>query len=248
MFKVPNSACQSLMIVLLLLVGFVGFEVTAQAQNPSPSPAPRRALPKPPAGARGFEKYAGGDSSQRGGAAGATRATVNPRRPVAPLEGRAYIARPLFVWEVAPGSKTYHFVLYLGDIYKDKAAPVLYETNVTTSELQYPESAPRLEPGKIYSWGVTTPTASGKDEDGAIVVFDILTGKEAAEVKEALAKAGLASPKTAADRLDQAKVFDNYGIWYDALRVASALVQDPNNKDALAYYDELLEKLDAKPE
>ena len=50
------------------------------------------------------------------------------------------------------------------------------------------------------------------------------------------------------DRLDQARVFENYGIWYDALRVASELAQDPHDKEALAYYDELLEKLDAKPD
>lgn len=248
MFRVPKVSCQSLVMLLLLLLCVVGFEPASQAQSPAPSPTPRRPLPKPPAGARGFEKYAGGDSSERGGAAGATRATVNPRRPIAPLEGRAYLTQPLFTWEVAPGSKSYHFVLYLGDIYKDKKAPVHYETNVTTSEFLYPASAPKLEAGKVYSWGVTTPTSSGKSEEGAIAVFVVLAAKDAAEVKEALAKAGLESPKTAADRLDQARVFENYGVWYDALRVASELAQDPNDKDAIAYYEELLDKLDAKPE
>jgi hypothetical protein len=92
---------------------------------------------------------------------------------------------------------------------------------------------------------VATPTATGK-EDGPLAVFDILAGQEAAEVKQALATAGLTAPKTAADRLDQAQVFANFGIWYDALRIASELAQNPNDKAALAYYDELLDKLDAK--
>lgn len=51
-------------------------------------------------------------------------------------------------------------------------------------------------------------------------------------------------PKTPADRLDQARVFENFGVWYDALRIASELAENPNDKEALAYYEALLEKLE----
>jgi hypothetical protein len=248
MFKVPGFArlffSSGFFVLTLSLLGFVA---TAQAQNPSPTPREqRRPLPKPPSGARGFEKYAGRDTSSRLIAAGATRETVNPRRPVAPLEGRAYDARPFFAWEIAPGSKSYHFALYEGDFDKDASARVVYQTDVTLTELTYPKDAPRLEPGKLYSWRVSTPTPTGK-EDGVVARVVILAGAEAAEVKQALATAGLTSPKTPEDRLDQAVVFENFGVWYDALRIASELAQNPNHKEALAYYDALLDKLEAKP-
>ena len=248
MFKISGFARMLFSIgFFVLTLSFVGFVATARAQSPSPTPATqRRPLPKPPSGARGFEKYAGRDTSSRLIAAGATRETVNPRRPVAPLEGRAYDARPFFAWEIAPGSKSYHFALYEGDFDKDQSAPIVYQTDVTLTELTYPKDAPRLEPGKLYSWRVSTPTPTGK-EDGVVARVVILTGAEAEEVKQALATAGLTAPKTPADRLDQAVVFENFGVWYDALRIASELAQNPNHKEALAYYDALLDKLEAKP-
>ena len=227
---------------------FEGRMASAQNTNASPPPTkPRRPLPKPPSGPRGFEKYSGKDSSSRLIAAGATRETVNPRRPVAPLEGRAYDARPFFAWEIAPGSKAYHFAIYEGDRDKDPAARIAYERDITVTELAYPQDAPPLKPGTLYSWRVSTPTATGKD-DGVVARLVILSGAEAGEVRKALATAELTFPKTSADRLDQARVFENYGIWYDALGIASDLAQNPRDKDALAYYEALLDKLENKPE
>jgi uncharacterized protein DUF928 len=258
---VHNPASQSLIIsfatLSLSLVLFIaaapeiselgeGWTAAAQNSNSSQTPIkPRRPLPKPPSGPRGFEKYLGSDTSARQIAGGATRATVNPRRPVAPLEGRAYEARPFLAWEIAPGSKTYHFVLYDGDFDKNHGVPIVYQTDVTATELIYPIDAPRLTPGKLYSWRVSTPTAMGK-EDGGVARFVILSGPEAEEVKQALAAAGLSMPKTPADRLDQARVFENYGIWYDALRIASELAENPNDKEALVFYEALLEKLESQ--
>lgn len=221
---------------------------TANAQNtnsPRTAPKPRRPLPKPVSGPRGFEKYSGKDSSSRLIAAGATRETVNPRRPVAPLEGRAYDARPYFAWEISPGSKVYNFALFEGDRDKDATARVVYQSDLTVTEFQYPVDATPLKPGKLYSWRVSTPTASGQDL-GIVARLIILAGAEAAEVQTALAAAGLTSPKTPEDRLDQARVFENYGVWYDALAIASDLAQNPRDKEALAYYEALLEKLDSK--
>lgn len=263
MTKLTRSGSRSLIcslsIVSLCFVALVGtapqisqlFEVqTAIGQNTNKSSTrtqPRRPLPKPPSGPRGFEKYSGKDSSSRLIAAGATRETVNPRRPVAPLEGRAYDARPFFAWEIAPGSKAYHFVIYEGDHDKDPAARIVYERDLTVTELEYPQDAPPLKPGTLYSWLVSTPTATGK-EDGIVARLIILSGAEAAEVQKALATVGLTSPKTSPDRLDQARVFENYGIWYDALGIASDLAQNPRDKEALAYYEALLDKLENKPE
>lgn len=255
---VSRSLVCSLLILSLCFIALVATAETSrlfEGQRPNTQNTnsretltkPRRPLPKPPSGPRGFEKYAGKDSSSRLIAAGATRETVNPRRPVAPLEGRAYDARPFFAWEMAPGSKAYHFAIYDGDRDKEPSARIVYETDLTVTELAYPPEATPLKPGKLYSWRVSTPTATGKDE-GVVARLIILAGAEAAEVQKALATAGLTSPKTPVDRLDQARVFENYGIWYDAFGIASDLAQNPNDKEALAYYEALLEKLETKPE
>lgn len=206
---------------------------------------PRRRLPAPRVDP-GFERYTGLDSPSRLNRGGATRETDIPRRPVAPLEGRAYDARPYFVWEIAPGSKVYRFAIYEGDRGRDPAARPVYETDVALTSLRYPRNAPVLKPGKLYSWRVSTPTDSG-DEVGDIATFIILTGAQRAAVMKALATARLTSPKTRAGRLDQARVFANYGVWYDALEIASQLAEDRKDKDALAYQQALLDKLETKP-
>lgn len=242
-YPIPLSFTIPLAMLFLPLTSFIAApeisRLTAVQNTNSKPPGPRRPLPKPPKGPRGFENYNG----SRQIAGGATRETVNPRRPVAPLEGRAYDERPLLAWEIAPGSKSYHLAVYEGDVDKNKAAPIVYETDVTTTELLYPQDAGRLIPGKLYSWRVSTPTAKGR-EDGVVARFVILSGPDAAEVKQALATAGLSMAKTPADRLDQARIYENYGVWYDALRIASELAEAPKDKDALVYYEALLEKLE----
>ena len=248
MLKVSTHMLRSFAVFLsLLMVGVAGSVASTCAQTPSPSPTPaRRPLPKPPSGTRGFEKYAGQDASSRLIAAGATRG-VHPRQPVAPLEGAAYDARPFFAWEIEPQSRTYHFILYEGDVEKNPAAPIVYQADIKGLELRYPKDGKELKPGTVYSWRVSTPTPTGT-EDGPVARIVILSGPELAEIKQALEAARLTAPRTAADRLDQARVFENFGVWYDALRVASELAQDPNDKEAQAYFDELLNKLDHKPE
>lgn len=243
MFGVTKLTSRSFLLMalsigLVALAAGVGARNIALQQNP-----PRRPLPKPAAGPRGFEKYAGQDSSTRLIAGGATRGGT-PRKPVAPLQGAAYDARPFFLWEQEPSSRTYHFVLYEGDVSKDSSARIVFQIDVTMLELSYPTDAPKLEPGKLYSWRVSTPAPGGRQE-GSVALFTILSGADAVEVKQALTTAGLLAPKTPQDRLDQARVFENFGVWYDALRIASDLAQNPNDKDALGYYDDLLDKLDA---
>lgn len=206
----------------------------------------RPPLPKPSA-PRFFERYEGRDSSSRLTKGGGARQTEDPRRPVAPLEGRAFDLRPFFKWQIAPESKSYHFAIYEGDREKEPSGKAVYETDLPVTELAYPQNAPPLKPGKLYSWQVSTPTSTGKDDVGVVARLIILAGAERAEVQKALAKAGLTSPKTPSDRLDRARVFENYGVWYDALRIVSNLAQDPKDKEALAYYKVLLDKLEPKP-
>jgi hypothetical protein len=230
-----------------LLLSVLCMITSVIAQQQPPSDQGRKPLPKPPMGSRGFEKYTGKDALSRLIAAGATREVVTPRKPLAPLEGRAYSDRPFFAWQASFGSKSYHFVLYKGDMYVDRPAKIVYEKDVAATELNYPADAPALAPGQLYSWRVSTVSASGKDV-GPSVTFRVLSGAEAAEVKQAIEQAQLTAPKTTADHLDLARVFENYGVWYDALRLANEMAaQNPNDADAQAYYDALLSNLDEKP-
>jgi len=56
---------------------------------------------------------------------------------------------------------------------------------------------------------------------GAVATFFLLAGEDAAQVKAALEKAKLAAPKERSRSFGQARIFEDYGVWYDALRIAA---------------------------
>src|SRR5690349_21600334 len=218
--------------VCLLLLSFVFTSFTALAQDTKP----HRPLPKPPTGSRGFEQGSR-DASSRLIAAGATR---GPLKPTAPYEGLAYDARPFFTWTPAQGAASYHFTLRAG---ADSSAPIVYEADAKTAQLSYSADAPALTPGSIYSWRISTAGVLERRQ-GPIATFFVLTGEDARQIKTALEKTKLTTPKNAAERLAQARIFEEYGVWYDALRIAAELVAaDANNADAKAYYNALIKKL-----
>ena len=104
MFRILTLARPFILIfVWAISLGVTGFNFNSQAQDNKP----RRPLPKPPSGSRGFEQT-GRDASSRLIAAGATR---GPLKPIAPYEGLAYNARPFFAWAPSPGTGSYHFTL-----------------------------------------------------------------------------------------------------------------------------------------
>jgi tetratricopeptide (TPR) repeat protein len=70
--------CLAICGALAILPLAVSAPALAQTAKPKPSPTPRRALPKPVAGTRGFEQFAKRDASARLSAAAATRVIVDP--------------------------------------------------------------------------------------------------------------------------------------------------------------------------
>lgn len=73
------SACACRVFVLLLLCSVAATAVLAQkSAQPTASPAPRRPLPKPVSGTRGFEQFAQRDASARLIAAAGTRVIIDP--------------------------------------------------------------------------------------------------------------------------------------------------------------------------
>ena len=233
MCKILSLACRITLILVFAVSGSISsFNFTSHAQDNKP----RRPLPKPPSGSRGFEQT-GRDASSRLIAAGATR---GPLKPIAPYEGLAYNPRPFFAWAPQPGAASYHFTLRDG---AESSSAIVYETDVKTAQFAYPADAPALAPGKLYSWRVSTAGVMEKRQ-GAVATFFVLAGEDAAQIKAALEKAKLTAPKSASERLTQARIFEDFGVWYDALRIASELVsENPNDTAAKAYYDSLIQKL-----
>jgi hypothetical protein len=220
------SLCVFALLVLLTGVGM------AQKSGP------RRPLPKPASGPRGFEQSTGRDAASRLIAAAATR---GPLAPVAPYEGLAYDARPMFVWEAALGARSYHFVLRDG---ADTSARIVYETDVSEPRLVYPTDAPALVPGQLYMWRVSTRGILER-KSGPSVTFFVLTSRDATPIRKVLEK--LLAPQSATDRLRQARIFAQYGVWYDALRIAGeAVTYDPSDAEARTYYDSLIKRLAAE--
>ena len=79
---------------------------------------------------------------------------------------------------------------------------------------------------------------------GPSVTFFVLAADDAAQVRKAIQKAKLNAPRTPAERLRQGQIFEEYGIWYDALRVAVELTREnPNDLEAKAFYDGLIKRL-----
>jgi CHAT domain-containing protein len=231
------GCCLLLLIVFLLGTGATAAGLAqAPSRKPSPAPTPRRPLPKPTTGSRGFEQ-AGKDASSRLIAAGATR---GPLKPSAPYEGLAFSAQPFFAWTPSPGAVSYHLTLREGF---ESSAPVTYEADVNEAQLIYPAKAPKLVPGKLYTWRVSIAGVMER-KHGPPVTFFVLAGQDAEQVKKALAQAKLNAPKTAADRLRQARIFEEYGVWYDALRIASELIKEnPDDAGAKSFYDSLIQRL-----
>ncbi len=214
--------------------------MSAQILGQGSQTTPRRPLPKPANGSRGFEQYAGKDASSRLIASGATRSVGTKPTAVAPMEGLAYDAHPFFKWQAVPNAKSYHFTLRDAN---DSSAQIVYQADVATPQMLYPTTAPALEAGKLYTWRVSTKTGIDK-LSGAPVAFFILSGKDAAEVKSALVKSKLVMPQTTDERVRQAKIFEQFGVWYDALRDASEAVNaNPQDTAAKAYYESLVNGL-----
>ncbi len=223
-------------VVLILISALLLNSALLSGQDNQKKPTPRKPLPKPATGSRGFEQ-AGPDSSKRLIAAGATR---GPLRPTAPYEGLAYSPLPYFAWTPSPGATSYHFILRDGP---ESQSPIVFETDVKDGWFSYPSTAPALVPGTLYSWRVSTAGVMERKQ-GPSVTFFVLAGDDSTQVKRALEKGKLTAPKTSADKLRQAKVFEEFGVWYDAFRIASEIVHaEPNNTDAKQFYDSLIQRI-----
>jgi hypothetical protein len=170
----------------------------------------------------------------------AAAATRGPLSALAPAEGLCYDSRPMFIWEAVGTVASYHFVLRDAS---GSANEIIYETDVTEKHLIYPPAAPVLEPGRLYWWEVSMPGLLERKTSPPVTFF-VLAGEDAKQVANALEKAGALAPVTVAERLQQARIFAQFGVWYDAMRIATEVLSSyPNSSEAKAFYHYLIERL-----
>ena len=228
-------------VILLAIISCttIGFYVSGHQQKPV---GPRRPLPKPASGPRGFDQSPGRDASSRLIAAAATR---GPLAPIAPAEGLCYDGRPMFAWEPAGTVPSYHFVLRDTS---NSSNGMIYEADVTETHLIYPSDATTLEPGRLYTWRVSIAGVLER-QTGPPVTFFVLSGEDSKQVAKALKKAGALAPVSVAERLRQARIFAQFGVWYDALRIAREVMSShPTSAEAKTFYQYLIERLASEQE
>ena len=179
------------------------------AQTNSPTPA------KP---ARVRAKLDGFDISSKSGKSpnqigGASRGLCGVVTLHAPTTGKAYTLMPTFFW--GPDDQQSEYVFRLTQVSSQNP---LYETKVMGGHFTYPASAPALQPGATYAWSVKC--AIDELMVPASASFLIVGGSDRDAVAAALARAQT-SPDPAAD---QAKVFMDMRVWFDALAAYCSLV------------------------
>jgi uncharacterized protein DUF928 len=147
----------------------------------------------------------------------------------APKRGRVFSLTPTFYWATSSSNQNFLFRMF------DESGDVGYEARVTGLSTQYPASAaPKLEPGKTYSWTVesTLGFLGGAATPVEFVVLD-----------EAARKA-LATELDGADPVKRADIFTTKRFWYDAIQAYSELIsQHPDDPEFYERRGEIYDQL-----
>ncbi len=177
-------------------------------------------------------------------------------RPIAPCDTRIRTMRPLFQWSCSDSTKKLRVVLY-------NEEAVQWEQKVPAgTSLRYPEEAPPLAPGTVYSWAVETadPLVFPPIRSQA-AFFEILSPEEERDLALALKSLEKEEiPSVLALHFVRASLFFDAGCVNEAIaETRTALEKDPDNAtlhsilahlyaeggrpvEALGEYKHLLEK------
>ncbi|MGE5624641.1 MAG: DUF928 domain-containing protein [Bacillota bacterium] len=150
-------------------------------------------------------------------AAGASRGEGAAPVALAPHLGKLYDNLPEFYWSDAGGGGSYVFTLW------DDNQKSLFHTEVKGYRFHYPETAPKLEPGKTYFWTVETPPSMSGNQQSAPVGFEVVAGDPRKAVADKLA-AVKDTDAYAAD-LAKARIYTDARLWYDAVSAYTRLMQ-----------------------
>lgn len=223
----------SLAVTTLLVLGTVQAHQQAPSKDQNPKQAEetgKTSTAKKPTRQRvitnlaGFDLLGSKSLSKQPMVVGATRGGAQPV-PLAPRLGKVYGTTPVFQWSYA--GKAWKFTLI---VWSDAQAEV-FRVELAGTQYRYPETGPRLEPGKTYFWTVGASGGLLGGGQSVPVGFVVPSTTQRAEIEEALARAAKADPY--ANGVERAKIFTNHRLWYDAVAAYTDLITRYPNRPEL---------------
>lgn len=147
----------------------------------------------------------------QGGLVNATRGDPNADYPLvlSPRKSKILNDRPLLRWEAYGGASSY----------KVSIQGTGWQTEVGTTELQYPANAPALVPGQGYRLIVEADGRSSAEEAGPGLGFSLLPIAEAEQVRADEARARALGLGDEATRLLVANLYAGHQMYAEALGV-----------------------------
>lgn len=232
-----------LAFVLLLWVSIAAAQQSQQNQSASGTSKDSQAQNKTPqrrarvqTNLQSFELAPAEKARAVAGAVGASRG-VPPRTPapLAPRKGVSYSTNPVFHWSYNGHGNEFSLAVFTKD------GDEIYRGNVTGFEMQYPQSATRLEPGKEYYWTVEPRSLSMTTEPSDPAYLMILAPDARTKVAEELSRSGH-EPEA------QANVFCDNFLWYDCLNAYNSLIAAKPSADLYNQRAAILDQVDATAE
>lgn len=181
-----------------------------QAESKGETSKPRRKRIVVPAA--GFELADTSKLASQPMVGGGGRALFGPHA-FAPMLGKMYGASALFEWSYPQSTEKFTLV-----VRNDQSSELLRQ-EVSGTQFRYPNSAPRFDPGKTYSW---TVEAASDGSTSAPARFVVASPGERAEIEKALAEITNADPYESG--LGRARVFTEHRLWYDVIGAYTDLI------------------------
>jgi hypothetical protein len=207
------------LLAILTLAAVAQTNPPAQTKPTTNKPAGKSATPTPKPRKRvaidlsGFDLLEPKAVTKQTVVPGATRSMPEPVA-LAPKLARLYGGAPVLAWEYNGNVDAFTFVL------RDDASNEVFRDDAKGHSYAYPATAPKLVPGRTYSWSVETngsPLLAAESEPAGFVV---VSEAQQGEIAKALAA-------HAGDDYDammaRAQVLVDNRLWYDAIAAYSEL-------------------------
>jgi hypothetical protein len=211
----------------MILVSTAIFVAAALAQKPPAPPQqanpaavqkpkqPKSKLKRVHVELSGFELDKSDASASTTQIGGGTRGIDGLTTLLAPRFSRVYTAHPVFQWSHTSQAQNFEFSLF------DEKQNLLYKTHVSGREFRYPDSAPPLQPGVVYSWNVR-PGAALLGGVSPTYHFSRLFQKEIDEISQQVERIGTDGISQSELR---AQLFTDRRLWFDTIQILSDLIK-----------------------
>lgn len=160
--------------------------------------------------------------------------------PLMPEDGgRTASDRPTFYWYLPiSNSFPYKTIFEIRDP-SDRDGTVIYKSEGVADKsglyrLSMPVNSSVLKRDKVYVWQLRLRGSTASSNLQA--VGSILLNKSENELQKAIAKAP--------NSLEKAKIYSNYGYWFDALNIYNSQIElEPKNQTAFKMRSEMLQEI-----